>query len=391
MSRAASQSTGDSHKAIPPPILVDERSALNDLVMKVDQAQVIGVDTESNSLFAYYYRICLIQISLPDADYIVDPLAVDVTPLARMFASPDCIKIFHAAENDILGLKRDFGFEFDRVFDTMLAARILGWPRAGLGAILAERFGVILDKRMQRTNWGQRPLQTEQLAYAQLDTHYLLALQALQVEELRRLGRLAEAQESFERLPSLEFGEKQFDADNFWKVSGVRDLSPSGQAVLRELYIFREHQAQRVDRPPFKLLGEKQLIALARQQPTSIGALRQVRGVTAHQVRQWGQGIVAAVARGLASPPPKPPPKVNNYATRPDARTLARYDALREWRVEQAAARGVDPDVVLTNQALMALARLAPTTLKALAATEVLSASKLATYGESILRTLAKV
>ena len=91
---------------------------------------IIGVDTESNSLYAYYHQVCLIQISLPGRDYVVDPLTVDVKPLGTLFANPACEKIFHAAENDILGLKRDYEFTFTNVFDTMLAARIMGWPRA---------------------------------------------------------------------------------------------------------------------------------------------------------------------------------------------------------------------------------------------------------------------
>ncbi|MCB0256415.1 MAG: ribonuclease D, partial [Anaerolineae bacterium] len=214
---------------------------------------IIAVDTESNSLFAYYPRICLIQISFPGADYVIDPLVVDVDPLDEIFADPACQKIFHAAENDILGLKRDFGFSFTNIFDTMMAARILGWQHAGLAAILENLYGVTLNKKMQRTNWGKRPLDAQQLSYAQLDTVFLLDLKEKQEVELRQRGRFEEAQESFDRLPDLEYQSKDFDPDGFWSVPGARDLSPKELAVLRELYIFRDQQASHEDRPPFKI------------------------------------------------------------------------------------------------------------------------------------------
>lgn len=377
----------DDATLLAPHLITDDRS-LAELVERSAQAQVAAVDTESNSLYAYFHRICLIQVSLPDGDYIVDPLAVDVTPLGALFANPRCQKIFHAAENDILGLQRDYGFAFANLFDTMLAARILGWPQVGLAAILTERFGVQVDKRMQRTNWGQRPLHDVQLTYAQLDTHYLLPLQALQVAELRRCGRWAEAQEGFQRLTTLRSVEKTFDPEGFWRLAGARSLAPTEQAVLRELYIFREQQAQRIDRPPFKLFSEQVLVALAARQPDSLAALRQVRGMTAHQVRQWGEGLLKAIARGQAAPPPAFPRRPVNGNGRPDAATLARYEALRRWRAASAAARGVDPDIVLTNQALMALARLAPDSREALAASNLLGPAKLQEYGDSLLQVL---
>ena len=128
MSKSSSGGAGQQHTTPLPPILVDSRPKLAALIETAQGESVIGVDTESNSLFAYYHRVCLVQISLPGRDYVIDPLAVDVTPLGMLFASETCQKIFHAAENDILGLKRDYDFAFANIFDTMLAA-------AGEGAL----------------------------------------------------------------------------------------------------------------------------------------------------------------------------------------------------------------------------------------------------------------
>lgn len=372
--------------SLPPPVLVEDPAGLAALLEHSRRALAVAVDTEANSLYAYYPRVCLIQLSLPGADYIVDPLAVDPTPLADLFADPALRKIFHAAENDILGLKRDFGFRFANLFDTMLAARILGWREVGLSNILARHFGVKLDKRMQRTDWGQRPLRPEQLAYAQLDTHYLIPLAALQEEELRRRKRWEEAAEAFARLPDLVAAPKVFDADNFRRIGGARDLTPRQQAVLRELYVFREQEARRLDRPPFKLFSEALLVALATDQPTTLEQLARMPGVTEHLLRHWGQGLLAAIERGRRASPPQLPVRDGN--NRPDPQTQARYEALRRWRAAQAAARGVDVDVVLTNQTLMAIAQGAPRTVEELEALQLLGPAKLQEYGEEIVKAL---
>lgn len=371
-----------------PPVLVTDSRDLSVMLEQAADAPIIGVDTESNSLHAYYHRICLIQVSLPGIDYVVDPLSCDAGPMGELFADPRREKIFHAAENDILGLKRDFGFEFANLFDTMMAARIMGWPQAGLAAILEEGFGVKLDKRLQRTNWGRRPLRPEELAYAQLDTHYLLPLREQQARALKECGRWEEAQEAFERLLTVEWTEKPFDEDGFWRINGARNLSGRELAVLRELYLYREEQAQRQDRPPFKVLDNRVLLAISRRQPDNFRSLRWLLGISAEQARRYGNDILAAVARGQNETPPRPPQRTNKGNGRPDPATRARYDALRNWRTQRAEQRGVDPDVILTNDALMTIARSAPVSADALAATNVMGSWKLQEYAESILQVL---
>ncbi len=380
---------GASHPL--PPIVVDSPDALEALLLAAQQVPVIGVDTESNSLFAYFHRVCLVQISLPDHDYVIDPLAVDVRPLGALFANPSCQKIFHAAENDILGLKRDYEFTFANIFDTMLAARILGWPQAGLAGILAVRFDAHLNKSLQRADWGRRPLDPALLAYAQLDTHYLLPLRDQQETELRARDRWEEALESFARLPQVEWVEKPFDADGFWSLPGARDLSSSALPVLQQLFLWREQQARKEDRPPFKIIDQRTLVAISRQQPNNSEALQRIGGMTSGQARRYGPAILQAVARGRKGPAPVPPKRNNgNGHSRPDPKTSDRFDALRTWRTERARERGVDPDVILTNDQLMTIARQTPTTVEALAATQVMGPWKLSEYGEAILRLLAR-
>ena len=389
MSKSSSGGAGQQHTTPLPPILVDSRPKLAALIETAQGESVIGVDTESNSLFAYYHRVCLVQISLPGRDYVIDPLAVDVTPLGMLFASETCQKIFHAAENDILGLKRDYDFAFANIFDTMLAARILGWPQAGLAGILADKFAVQLNKTLQRADWGRRPLDPALLAYAQLDTHYLLPLSSQQETELKARDRWEEALEGFARLPQVEWVEKPFDADGFWSLPGARDLGPTALAVLQQLYLWREQQARREDRPPFKIIDQRTLVEISRQKPADPTALRQVAGMTGGQVRRYGAPILQAIVRGRNAPAPTPPKRSSNGNGRPDPRTMDRYDALRAWRTEQARQRGVDPDVILTNEQLMTIARQTPATIDALAAINVMGPWKLNAYGQAILRQLS--
>src|SRR5574340_1821422 len=148
-----------------PPAWIDQPAKLGQLVKKLAGQSLAAIDTESNSLFAYREQVCLIQISTSDQDFLVDPIALpDLSPLESFFEDPAIEKIFHAAEYDIMCLKRDFNFEFNHIFDTMQAARILGYPNVGLADMLEVELGVTIEKKYQRANWGQRPLPQAMLA-----------------------------------------------------------------------------------------------------------------------------------------------------------------------------------------------------------------------------------
>jgi ribonuclease D len=303
---------------------------------------VLAVDTESDSLYRYFHKVCLIQISTPETDYIVDPLRLpDIAPLGAIMADPRIEKVFHAADNDILLMKRDFGFAFANIFDTMLAARILGWPRVSLAALSEERFGVKLDKRAQLTDWGRRPLTSEQLRYAALDTHFLIPLRDELERELRARHRWLEAQDAFTVLPDVQYIEKPFDPDSFWRSKAARNLEPAELAVLRELYLWRESEARNQDCPPFKVMNDDGLARLSREQPRRPDelprALRRDPKVAAT--------VLNAIARGRTAQPPTPPKRPHDEHQRPDPSVVACYDRLRSWRTARAAERGVDADV----------------------------------------------
>jgi ribonuclease D len=366
-----------------PARLIDSPAAFAQVIAEVKQHPVLALDTESDSLYRYFYRVCVIQLSTPQADYILDPLSLpDLSPLGELMADPAVEKIFHAAENDVLVLKRDFGFEFANVFDTMLAARILGWRQVGLAALLSQHFGVELNKHAQLTDWGRRPLTLEQLSYAHLDSHYLLPLRERLCAELQARGRWREALETFAALPRITYTEKPFDPDGFWRSKGARDLEPRELAILRELYLWRDTRARAQNLPPFKIIDDRCLAQISTQQPQRAGELH----LSPYQVNHYGEDIIAAVQRGRNAAPPSPPSRPHNDGLRPDPETVARYDRLRAWRAQQAIERDVENDVILTNDLLMAIARAHPATVDELAALNVLGPWKLETYGAEIVR-----
>ncbi|MBN1138336.1 MAG: HRDC domain-containing protein, partial [Anaerolineae bacterium] len=352
-------------------------------------------DTESNSLYVYREQVCLIQISTPDTDYLIDPLALaDLSALGPLLADAQVLKVFHGAEYDLITLYRDFGFTVANLFDTMWASRILGWPAHGLADLLQAHFGVAVDKRYQRANWAVRPLPPDQLDYARLDTHYLLALHDLQAQELERTRRWPQAQHRFVKLSQTRWEIKGFDPDGFWNLPGAHGLDDAGRGVLRALYLLRDRQAQAENRPPFKVLSNRALLILSEQRPQTIEALHKLRGVSSPLVRRQSHALLKAIRRGASQPinwDQRPRPANNNHNGRPTAECQARYEALRAWRNTAAQARGVEPDIVLTNQTLWAVAQRRPRSRADLTDGGLLAPWQVDEFGEEVLAVLKRM
>lgn len=348
---------------------------------------LLAVDTESNSLYAYYEHVCLIQLSTREHDYIVDPLALDdLSSLGDVLADPATEIVFHAAEYDIISLKRDFGFRFSRVFDTMLAARICGWPQVGLGPILEEQFGVRAEKKFQRADWSVRPLPAEQLLYAQMDTHYLPVLRDRLAGELGALRRTEEAREIFAALPDLPPAAYEFDPEGYWRMHGAQKLPRSQMAVVRELYLVRDALARRRDLPAFRIFTDKALIELAQLRPRRPVDLDTVRGLAAGQARRYGDSILDAIARGEQARPPAPPRR----RPPPDQAIQDRYETLHTWRKERAAERGVESDVIMPRETLWALARQVPRQIEELDNIPGLGPWRRTEYGDELIALLRR-
>jgi ribonuclease D len=348
-------------QSLPDPILVTSQAALNRVAETLARQSLVAVDTEANSLYAYREQVCLIQFSIPRVDFLVDPLALDdLSPLAPIFEDPKIEKIFHAAEYDLIILQRDFGFTFVNLFDTMVAARILGMKSVGLSSLLKSEFGVSVNKKYQRANWGRRPLPVEMLVYAQLDTHYLIPLRDTLKSMLESRQRWALAQEDFRRACQVDSNHQEPRTVNCWRINGVQDLTGRQTAVLHELCHFRDQKAQALDRPLFKVISDKALLNIAIANPDTLGQLERVPGVSHKQARWIGSELLAAVARGRHKSPPRQPRRA-----RPSDDYLERVDALRQWRKVTGRRLGVESDVVLPKDLLYALAEANPKTPRA--------------------------
>jgi len=279
------------------PPFISQPAALETLAKTLLGESSVAVDTESNSLFAYREQVCLIQFSTRQKDYLVDPLALDdLSPLGALFSGEGIEKVFHAAEYDLICLRRDFGCEFSHIFDTMVAGRILGRDEVGLGAMLLREFNVKVDKRYQRANWGQRPLPEHLLNYAQYDTHYLIELRELLMRELEEKGRLELALEDFRRMCHPNSLTPENKSNDCWRISGAFDLPPRNLAVLAEMCRYRDQMAKAMNRPLFKVIEDRTLLAIAAWCPTSLEQMerelnRQLKASTFPAAALKGTGV----------------------------------------------------------------------------------------------------
>ncbi len=368
---------------LPPASLITRQADLAQLVEHLLGEAIIAVDTESNSLYVYRERVCMLQFSTHQGDFLVDPLVLkDLSPLAPVFASPALEKVFHAAEYDVICLKRDFHFQFAGLFDTMIASRILGRSAFGLGDLLQSEFGVQIDKHFQRADWGQRPLPAGLLQYARLDTHFLIPLRQRLADELDARGLRPLAQEDFARLASLETNGRNDQPKNndFWGLRGASDLTPQQAAVLQELCRYRESRARSMDRPLFKVMNDQTLVSIAAACPATLSELGALPGMSRGQVDRHGFQLLHAVQRGL-----KAKPLQYRRSPRPEEAYLERLDRLRRWRKTAAAAMSVQSDVILPRDLMEVLAQQNPDTAESLARVMASAPWRFQQFGEQIL------
>lgn len=366
--------------SLPVPILIADAKRFAQVIAELEKAPIVAVDTESNSLYAYSEQVCLIQFSTSENDYLVDTLAIDdVAPLENLFSNPNVEKIFHAAEYDLLCLKRDFGFKFANLFDTMVAAKILGRKKVGLGNLLNTEFNITLEKRFQKADWGKRPLPPEMLSYARLDTHYLIRLRNKFKDALNEKNRWAIAQEDFARL-SLAKGKPPGPVDtNIWRINRSRDLSPQQAAVFQELVNYRDYKARSFGIPAFKVLSDKALLAMAESTPRHLSDLKTSNIISGKLFNKYGKGLIDAMKRGLQSKGLKPPPRAHYINGYPE-----RMEALRAWRKTTAIKLDIESDIVLPRDLMIKIASENPATKPELDAIMQSTPWRLDKYGSQI-------
>ncbi len=363
---------------------------LEELAGELVGCRAIGLDTEADSLHHYQEQVCLIQLCAHGGGaWLVDPLALDdLGPLAPILADGSVLKVVHGGDNDVTSMKRDFGVGFRTMFDTAIAARLLGDAEVGLQALVKNELGVELDKGSTRDDWSKRPLTAKQEAYALADVDHLMALAARLTARLAAAGRTEWAREEFAALAALPPPEKRRGPEEFRRIKGSAKLSPRQQAVLRELHVWREARAAAADRPPFKIVGPDTLLALAERAPTK---LADVERVLAQYPRQAGQAdvVLAAIERGLALPDDALPVRERGERTTVSAAARKRIDALRVWRDDQAGRSQLDPAIVMSQKLIERIAAAAPRTRAELAAVDGVRQWRVTEWGDALLAACA--
>jgi ribonuclease D len=377
---------------------IENHRDLEALAQELLSKKVVAIDTEADSFYHYFDKTCLVQIATRQRTYLVDPLALggpaELAPLAPVLASPDIRKVFHAAEYDIYVLKRDCGFSFTNLFDTMVSAQLLGYPSIGLAALAERHFGVSLPKDEQRSDWSARPLRDSQLTYAAADVTYLIPLAEKLERELKKAKRLEWALEEFGTLTQRQWPEREFDKLGYLRIKGAKGLDPVSLSVLRELYLERDKRAREIDRPPFKVLSNRALLEIAQQQPASEQRLGRIKGVTDLIIRRFGREILGAVKRGMKrkhGPIPKRAGKLNgsgNSRRRMDRGTEKRFSILKRWRARRAKELSLDPGVMCPNSALEAIAWLDPSEASELANLAEVKGWFAQSFGEEVTEAL---
>jgi len=335
------------------------------LAGELEQQAAIAVDLEADSLHNYREKICLMQVSTPERTVLIDTLvARNLDPLKKVFANPAIIKIFHAADYDLRSLKRDFGLHVHGLFDTMISAQLLGEERIGLADLLLKYFAVELDKQYQRADWSQRPLSPEMIRYAASDTAYLHRLKALLVERLDALGRASWVAEECALLEDVRF------ADNpgplCLRFKGAGTLTRRELGVLEMLLQWREGEGERLNRPVYKVLGNKPLLELARQMPEDTGAMAGIEGLSPRLVDRYGKVLLTAIAKGRKLAEDALPLFPRQPRQPKDPAREERFKALKAWREKEATAYALDPGVLINNATLEAIALARPTSATAL-------------------------
>ncbi|HEY0996830.1 MAG TPA: ribonuclease D [Gemmatimonadaceae bacterium] len=367
---------------------LDTPDAVDRFLDSIAHVDMLALDTEGASYHRFVDRIYLLQLSTREQSAILDPLPIG-TPqgLGRLLESPDVEVIFHDADYDLRLLQQDYGWVTRNIFDTRIAAQLLGLKAFGLAALLERYFDVKLDKKHQRADWSMRPLTQDMLDYAAQDTLYLCELRDRLKGELERAGRWHWAQEEFRLLEGTRWAAED-PAMGFMRMKGARDLNRRELAVLRELVPWRDQIASRSDKATFRVIGNEQLLAIAKEQPTTKAELGRIKGVPRGVIERNGDDLLAAVARGVAVPESELPrfPRAPRWDRDPDFD--ARASALKTVRDAAAQRLELDPGVLGARDRLEAVARKNPATMEELLEVKELRRWQVEVMGEDFLRAL---
>jgi ribonuclease D len=331
-------------------LIITDNDVLDKWCASLENEEAVAADTEGDSLHCYFEKLCLIQISLADQNVLIDPLeSLDFSRFNALLAKRRII--LHGCDYDLRMLRRGIKFVPGEVFDTYLAARLIGLKEVGLASLVTEFFGIDLPKSSQKANWARRPLTRAMIEYAINDTLYLVRLAEQLTERLEALGRWPWFQESCLKAVLAAAEDREKDPERVWKIPGSAGLQGMSLAVLKVLWHWRDEEAKSADRPSFQVLRNEELVALAKSAagsevriPSSVQGSRRKR-------------LHGALEQALALPESEWPLRTKLPRNRPTSEQEQRFERLKNRRDRVAEGLNLDPGVIAPRQALERISR----------------------------------
>ena len=370
--------------------IINTQSLLNQARKDLEQENTIAVDLESDSMFHFLEKVCLIQIASMKNAYIFDPLSdIDFTALKTVFESTRIRKVFHGADYDVRSLFRDFGFEINNLFDTQLACRYLGLKETSLEAVLYTFFQVTLNKKFQKKDWSQRPLPDEMIEYAANDVAYLIPLAKILEDDLIRLGRLSWVMEDCANLSQVRPASLN-QHPLFLSYKGAGALPPKHLVVLEAVLQLRKKIAMQKDKPLFKIFQNKAIDKIVREKPVTLNQLKGLNLFSPSQFEMYGNMVVETVNAVLTEPGSSLPvyPRTRTRSLKVSEQN--RIKVLKEWRDKKAEELDIDPSLVLNKALITAIAIRKPATPSDLEEIKEMKKWQFQEFGAHIMNLLKK-
>ncbi|BDA77208.1 ribonuclease D [Leptospira kobayashii] len=365
-------------------ILVDTAKALELALINLKQSKILSIDTESSGYYTYFPKVCLIQINSNGKNYLIDPLKItNLKGLAPLFADPNILKIFHSAQDDIKALKRDFGFQFTNVADTMISSRLLSMEQSSLAFVVEHYHKVSLSKVEQKSNWEIRPLQTQQLRYAALDTAYLETIWLKMEEELKRRNLYEEAKSEFEFTASEDYVEKGGEGFHIAKFPDIINFTPLERRKILELLRYRDEKAKKINKAPFRVFNNDRLSQAVKEQPNE------------EKCMEWfGKKDGSEIYKLLISEysdPIETSELSKRHGEDLNEEEDKKFQNAKKWRLRVMRIRRMEHSLLPSNKQLIAILRANPQNIEELKALHVFSDWKVENYGPSLLTALGGV
>ena len=375
----------------PPVIMVENVEQLQVALEEWESADLVGLDTESNSFFAYKDRLCLLQVSANGKDWIVDPIALgdELKIINGFLEDPEQTVIFHAAEYDLMLIKADLGAEIKGLFDTQVAMTLLGSKKTGLAALLEDYYGVCVSKKHQRSDWGKRPLSDGQLEYARTDTRFLPDVYGKLMAKLETANMVAALEGDCRRQEQEILSPRVPNMEGWRKMKQARGLDALAKARLRALFQWRETTAQQRDVPVFRVLANDALGELARRPPKGMKDLADRKGVGWKVAKRYGDPILKALRAVEGQEIQEKPQEKVDRAERERRRIVRENkESLKNWRKKMAQSLDLPSERLMHRRHLEELASKLPQTSEELLRTIPMNDWQRETLESSLLAVL---